>query len=1282
MKPRALVSQTRMPEFDRDRGSQRIDLFIGWLLAEGWSVTFVSRDSNADPRHAHRLRQLGVATYAGYDELGDLLDSAAFDLALLAFWEPASEALPELRARSPHTRVIVDSIDLHFLREARRSFGAGADLEDGFGSQVVGELNAYRGADAVLAVSAKEAGLLADFLGPERVFDIPLAEPILRSSLPFEERTGIFFVGNFRHLPNGEAVEYLCRDILPRLDPELLAEHPLSVVGSHLDDKVVVHGRGMPSARMVGWVPSILPYLERARVCAVPLLHGAGVKGKIVESLMAGTPVVTTPIGAEGLDLQNGEHAIIAASATDLAAGLSELLTDAHQWRRLADAGHELAARAHDPEAIRERFLEVLERVRAMPPLEAVAGTSTVGRAHRRELAYRAAVESATTTLEQITEPGSTVLVVSRGDDRLVALDGRRGKHFPQADDGRWAGYHPADSASAINHLEAMRDRRARYLAFPSASFWWLHHYADLTAHLEANYRRIHSGEHLLVFDVGGRATRASDLASGNGRRETVLILGTYSADRKDPPADLVAEFDRSDRFAITQSWRRAGDVEPEDGDADWVVKVSDAAVLPEGFVDRFLTAAERLGRLGVVRAQPAHNGDPSDGPPVCQCHRGVLAREIAGATPLPVLALRQGADPAGPVALIDSVPVGLIDPIAPLDDPCEYSDMLDAFVGPAETPRRAVERSQAAPAPVISVLISTYDRPELLGACLESLCEQTLPATDFEVVVVDDGSPGAHTSDVLETFAARLPLTWLRIEHAGRSTAKNLALLLARGDQVLFFDDDDRAAPELLEEHARVHELNPQERIAVLGHTDWAPELEITPLMHYLTDVDKMLFAYGNIGEDRRLDWRGFWEGRVSSKRSLHLRHGLHDQRLAYSIDVELGWRLMPHGLEVVYNPAALSWMARPIDFDAFCRRQEAKGRAQATIARLHDDEQIRAYTQIEGAAERWRAARPAIAREEAAVRDLERDLAGDRTAAPEDREAREQELYRLYRSIFRAYNAKGMVDETGSGAPESKGVPVTNGRPADLGTVEAPADGAPALTVTMPVWSRTPELAEIAARTIDRVWEVARIPTEVVVIDNGSPVRAELRARVRRFEENRGVAPGWNAGVELARAPVVAVLNSDCKVEPGWDEALYEAATSGRRIAFPYTDHCDGRGFRRPDQAGTAGWCFMLTTELYREIGPFDENFAPAYCEDTDYWHRAWELGVGLSPVPQAHVVHARRTSVTDADHSDWLLTSHRYYYGWKHGVEPMAAPPYYNREVVEYHAAQPSPRSATTT
>ena len=101
------------------------------------------------------------------------------------------------------------------------------------------------------------------------------------------------------------------------------------------------------------------------------------------------------------------------------------------------------------------------------------------------------------------------------------------------------------------------------------------------------------------------------------------------------------------------------------------------------------------------------------------------------------------------------------------------------------------------------------------------------------------------------------------------------------------------------------------------------------------------------------------------------------------------------------------------------------------------------------------------------------------------------------------------------------------------------------------------------------------------------------------------------------------------------------------------------------------------MLSKALYDEVGVFDEWFNPAFCEDTDYWHRAWEMGVELSPVPAARVVHARRTTArTDARGYDLLLQAHRYKYGWKHGVDPHRAPPYYNREIVDFVGSYRAP------
>ena len=152
--------------------------------------------------------------------------------------------------------------------------------------------------------------------------------------------------------------------------------------------------------------------------------------------------------------------------------------------------------------------------------------------------------------------------------------------------------------------------------------------------------------------------------------------------------------------------------------------------------------------------------------------------------------------------------------------------------------------------------------------------------------------------------------------------------MLLARAPIVLFFDDDDLAAPDYLERHLRGHESRPAEGVAVLGHTEWAPDLELTPLMRYVTDVDRLMFAYARLGDGQELDWRGFWEGRISCKRSFLLRHALHDQRLNYSIDVEMAWRLAPHGLRVVYDASAAQCDGSPSRSRRLLRASARQGR------------------------------------------------------------------------------------------------------------------------------------------------------------------------------------------------------------------------------------------------------------------------------------------------------------------------------------------------------------------
>jgi len=109
---------------------------------------------------------------------------------------------------------------------------------------------------------------------------------------------------------------------------------------------------------------------------------------------------------------------------------------------------------------------------------------------HQRQQSsrYQDTIRQIQTIVREAIPSHATVAVVSKGDEALLQLDGRRAWHFPQSDDGGYAGYYPANSAEAIDQLEAIRSRGATYLLVPQSAFWWLDYYTGLKQHLDVHY--------------------------------------------------------------------------------------------------------------------------------------------------------------------------------------------------------------------------------------------------------------------------------------------------------------------------------------------------------------------------------------------------------------------------------------------------------------------------------------------------------------------------------------------------------------------------------------------------------------------------------------------------------------------------------------------------------------------------------------------------------------------------------------------------------------------------
>jgi hypothetical protein len=124
--------------------------------------------------------------------------------------------------------------------------------------------------------------------------------------------------------------------------------------------------------------------------------------------------------------------------------------------------------------------------------------------------AYSESVARFRRTVCRVVPRDATVVVISKGDRQLLDLPRRRGWHFPQRADGVYAGYYPPDDATAISHLETLREKGAEFLAIPVAGLWWLDHYPDFARHLEERYRRVFHDEEtaalFALFEPGARA--------------------------------------------------------------------------------------------------------------------------------------------------------------------------------------------------------------------------------------------------------------------------------------------------------------------------------------------------------------------------------------------------------------------------------------------------------------------------------------------------------------------------------------------------------------------------------------------------------------------------------------------------------------------------------------------------------------------------------------------------------------------------------------------------------
>jgi GT2 family glycosyltransferase len=359
---RAFVVDNYLPTPDKESGSLRLVNLFRILRGLGYKVTFGAANLEALEPYVSELQGLGVQVlYRPYvrslkRHLAE--QGALYDLVILSRADAAAAVMPHARRHCPNAFILYDTVDLHFLREQRLAELTGdrstRRLAEQRRRQELGLIDA---AHATLVVSEAELRLLQAERPEARLHLVSNIHRIYGSAATFEERRDILFIGAFAHPPNGDAVRWLAREILPLVWAELPDLH-CHVIGA--DPPADIRALAGPGLTLHGYVPDVAPYFNGCRLSVAPLRYGAGVKGKVNQSLAYGLPAVVTTQAAEGMYLVDGESALIADDAANFAAATVRLYRDQALWERLSDAGLALMETHFSFEAARRAIQELV----------------------------------------------------------------------------------------------------------------------------------------------------------------------------------------------------------------------------------------------------------------------------------------------------------------------------------------------------------------------------------------------------------------------------------------------------------------------------------------------------------------------------------------------------------------------------------------------------------------------------------------------------------------------------------------------------------------------------------------------------------------------------------------------------------------------------------------------------------------------------------------------------------------------------------------------------------
>jgi GT2 family glycosyltransferase/glycosyltransferase involved in cell wall biosynthesis len=353
-----LVIDHHLPMPDRDSGSVRMFQILKLLRQLNHRVTFIPDNLARTAPYADELQKRGIQVfYHPYlKSIRDFLiaQGARFDVIVLSRCDFARKHIDYVRLYAPQSRIIFDTVDLHSLRtdrEAQLTQDPVVRQQATDKQHLEDEL--IRQADETWVVSPVEQQFLRKRWPHNSIQLVSNIVDVPGSTTPFALRRDWLFIGGFQHTPNTDAVLFFLQRIYPIVS-ERLPDAKFYIIGEKPPPEIVAFAT--ERVIIAGLQRDARPFFDSVRLSVAPLRFGAGVKGKINQSMALGVPVVATSIAAEGMELKDHEDILLADEPEEFARAMVELYESEDLWNRLSENGIRKTRELYSPDAARKKL--------------------------------------------------------------------------------------------------------------------------------------------------------------------------------------------------------------------------------------------------------------------------------------------------------------------------------------------------------------------------------------------------------------------------------------------------------------------------------------------------------------------------------------------------------------------------------------------------------------------------------------------------------------------------------------------------------------------------------------------------------------------------------------------------------------------------------------------------------------------------------------------------------------------------------------------------------------